>query len=392
MRETNQEPLLINTVNSLKHRPAASTKIPNLMLAADYVNTYTNLACMEGANEAGRRAANAILDATAFKGQRCRLWPYKAPPIFEFAQRIDLLLWKLTHKSASQLIRNLLPAMSIDSVRRYYEECHVDYRIVWRLKQNLFIHFGYFDETCQEHAAALENMNREMLKRTSISASDRVLDAGCGVGGCSFWIAKQTRAMVTGINIQPLHLELARARMRPTRSEADRASFENRDYCDTGFDMESFDVVLGPGERLPLRRQTAIPLREAFRLLRPGGRLIVGDFIQLRQNLSRAQTREMAIWLDGWAIPHLTGFGQFRKWIAQAGFIDVAAENITPNVLRSSRRLFKASLIVLPFSGLATLMGWRTPLADGECPGELLPVQNDRRGMLGLRHLLCCQA
>ena len=102
MGETNQEPLLINTVNSLKHRPAASTKIPNLMLAADYVNTYTNLACMEGANEAGRRAANAILDATAFKGRRCCLWPYKAPPIFEFAQHIDLLLWKLIHKSASQ--------------------------------------------------------------------------------------------------------------------------------------------------------------------------------------------------------------------------------------------------------------------------------------------------
>ena len=249
--------------------------------------------------------------------------------------------------------------MSIDSVRRYYDECHFDYRIVWRLKQNLFIHFGYFDETCQEHAAALENMNREMLKRTSISASDRVLDAGCGVGGCSFWIAKQTRAMVTGINIQPLHLELARAECL-RQGQADRVSFENRDYCDTGFDMESFDVVWALESVCHCDDKRRF-LCEAFRLLRPGGRLIVGDFIQLRQNLSRAQTREMAIWLDGWAIPHLTGFGQFRKWIAQAGFIDVAAENITPNVLRSSRRLFKASLIVLPFSGLATLMGWRTP-------------------------------
>src|SRR5664279_894845 len=101
--------------------------------------------------------------------------------------------------------------MSIDSVRQYYEECHVDYRIVWRLERNLFLHFGYFDETCQEHVAALENMNREMLKRTSISASDRVLDAGCGVGGSSFWIAKQTQAKVTGVNIQPLHLSVARA-------------------------------------------------------------------------------------------------------------------------------------------------------------------------------------
>ena len=96
-RDINLEPLLVNTVNSLQHRPAASTQIPNLMLAADYVNTYTNLACMEGANEAGRRAANAILDATGFKGQRCSLWPYKSPLIFELVQAIDLVRWKLTH-------------------------------------------------------------------------------------------------------------------------------------------------------------------------------------------------------------------------------------------------------------------------------------------------------
>src|SRR5208283_3123720 len=121
----------------------------------------------------------------------------------------------------------LLSAMSIEAVRQYYQECHFDYRVVWRLEQNLSIHFGYFDEECQEHAAALENMNRAMLSRTSISESDRVLDAGCGVGGSSFWIAEQTGANVTGVNIQPLHLELARAECI-RRSLAGQVSFEER--------------------------------------------------------------------------------------------------------------------------------------------------------------------
>ena len=40
-------------------------RIPNLVLAADYVRTHTDLATMEGANEAARRAVNAILDADA---------------------------------------------------------------------------------------------------------------------------------------------------------------------------------------------------------------------------------------------------------------------------------------------------------------------------------------
>ena len=249
--------------------------------------------------------------------------------------------------------------MSIDSVRHYYRECHVDYRIVWRLERNLFIHFGYFDEKCQKHAAALENMNREMLKRTSISASDRVLDAGCGVGGSSFWIANQTRAVVTGVNIQPAQLELARAECA-RRGLSDQVNFEDRDYCDTGFDPGLFDVVWALESVCHCEDKRRF-LNEAFRLLRPGGRLIVGDFIQLGQNLSRAQTQEMAIWLDGWAIPHLAGFSQFREWIEQVGFVDVAADNITPNVWRSSRRLFKASLIALPYSSIASLMGWRSP-------------------------------
>ena len=55
----NLEPLLINTVGSLADRPHAYTEIPNLFLAADYVRTGTDLACMESANEAARRATNA---------------------------------------------------------------------------------------------------------------------------------------------------------------------------------------------------------------------------------------------------------------------------------------------------------------------------------------------
>ncbi|KXK27465.1 MAG: D-amino acid dehydrogenase small subunit [candidate division WS6 bacterium OLB20] len=57
---TNAEPLLINTAGSWKLRPEAGTEITNLMLAADYIRTDTDLATMEAANEAARRAANAI--------------------------------------------------------------------------------------------------------------------------------------------------------------------------------------------------------------------------------------------------------------------------------------------------------------------------------------------
>jgi len=58
---TNAEPLLINTAGSWTDRPDAVTKIRNLFLAADFVQTNTDLATMEAANEAARRAVICIL-------------------------------------------------------------------------------------------------------------------------------------------------------------------------------------------------------------------------------------------------------------------------------------------------------------------------------------------
>jgi uncharacterized protein with NAD-binding domain and iron-sulfur cluster len=80
--KTNLEPLLVNLVNTWQLRPEAYTRIPNLFLASDYVRTNTDLATMEGANEAARRAVNAILDLTGDLSPRCKIWELHEPEIF----------------------------------------------------------------------------------------------------------------------------------------------------------------------------------------------------------------------------------------------------------------------------------------------------------------------
>jgi len=72
----NVEPILINRVGTRALRPDADTGIRNMFLAADYVRTETDLACMEGANEAARRAVNALLEATGSTADRCELWDF----------------------------------------------------------------------------------------------------------------------------------------------------------------------------------------------------------------------------------------------------------------------------------------------------------------------------
>lgn len=76
---TNREPLLVNHTNSWTLRPSAYTYIPNLFLASDYVKTYTDLATMEGANEAARRAVNGIIQSSGSKADLCKLWNLHEP-------------------------------------------------------------------------------------------------------------------------------------------------------------------------------------------------------------------------------------------------------------------------------------------------------------------------
>jgi uncharacterized protein with NAD-binding domain and iron-sulfur cluster len=89
----NREPLLINTAGSWWYRPAAASRIENLFLASDYVRTYTQLACMEGANEAARRAVNGILEASDSTARPCALWPLEEPAVFDPLQKLDRLAY-----------------------------------------------------------------------------------------------------------------------------------------------------------------------------------------------------------------------------------------------------------------------------------------------------------
>jgi 15-cis-phytoene desaturase len=86
---TNAEPLLINTVGSLQYRPEAQVELTNLFVASDYVKTFTDLACMEAANEAARRAVNCLLAVAGSSAQPAQLWPLEDPAFLKPFQEID---------------------------------------------------------------------------------------------------------------------------------------------------------------------------------------------------------------------------------------------------------------------------------------------------------------
>jgi uncharacterized protein with NAD-binding domain and iron-sulfur cluster len=93
-RNSNATPLLVNTVGSWDKRPEAATGIRNLFLSGDYVRTDIDLATMEGANESGRAATAALLQAAGSNAAPPQMYKLYDPPEMESEKAADLELYK----------------------------------------------------------------------------------------------------------------------------------------------------------------------------------------------------------------------------------------------------------------------------------------------------------
>ena len=70
-------------------------ELENFFVASDYVRTYTDIACMEAANEAARRAINCLLLASGSSARPAQLWPLEEPGFLRPLQEIDRIRFAL---------------------------------------------------------------------------------------------------------------------------------------------------------------------------------------------------------------------------------------------------------------------------------------------------------
>lgn len=121
-RPRNRLPLLVHPPGSWSLRPAVEkVVVANLVLAADYVQTETDLATMEGANEAARRAVNVLLARDRSSAPPCRLWPLVEPAVFDAAKKKDEQRYASGHAPSviGAIVRDLdQDRADLDDVRR----------------------------------------------------------------------------------------------------------------------------------------------------------------------------------------------------------------------------------------------------------------------------------
>lgn len=272
-----------------------------------------------------------------------------------------------------------------ESFQRYYEEAGPDYA-AWSANFNM--HFGFFRWGMNpfDREAMLEGMNREILDRlhlereTSMRASARVLDMGCGLGATLRSIARRVpTACLHGITLAPWQLEQGR-HLNQACAEGERVALVLGDYEKTSFASGSFDAVYALESSCYAHgANKSAFLNEAHRLLRPGGRIVVADGFLGPGRLRGPQQNIYRRLCDCWAIDRLGDVDLFKQEMEQLGFRDIVVEHrqarVAPSVLHVPWVTIKFLLTEVFFGGRRmTRARWNNVLAPILLPFVGCPV------------------
>jgi len=158
---------------------------------------------------------------------------------------------------------------------------------------------------------------------------------GCGLGATLRSIARsRPEADLHGITLVPWQFEHGRAL---NQASAARIALSLGDYEQTPLPSASFDAVYAIESSCYARgANKSAFLHEAYRLLRPGGRIVVADGFLGPGKLRGPQQRICRTLCDCWAIDTLGHIDAFASELERVGFRDVVVEQaqarVTPSV------------------------------------------------------------
>lgn len=268
---------------------------------------------------------------------------------------------------------------SLQKVIDYYDQTRFDYNVAWLNDDNLAVHFGFYDEQADKHADALKNTNRILADLAKVQASDWVLDAGCGKGGSCFWLARNIGCKAIGIS--PVSSQIAECKAIAANSDVkDKVDFVEADYRNTAFPDAHFDVVWAC-ESLCHAPQKIDFYREAYRLLKPGGRLIIAEYLRTRRPLQAKEEDLLMSWLNRWAIDDIDTSAEHRQQAESAGFQDVTIDDYTRFTWISLKNLHKISRRWIWIGHVLYRLGIRSKVQHGNQVGSIQQFKALQQGL-----------
>lgn len=224
----------------------------------------------------------------------------------------------------------------------YYQYSQEHYRIFWNLDESLAMHMGYWNVFTFTLKEALTNLNDVLAETVDVKPSDYILDAGCGVGGSSIYLAEKHGCKVVGITLSDNQVNYAN-QAALNKKVVPIPNFKKMDFSHTDFESESFDIVWAI-ESVCHEKEKAEFMKEAFRILKKGGRLILADYFSRKEKVSKENKKLLDDFSDSWGAMFWMTPASFKKNLENSGFSSIEYRNITNNVMPSLEYLFYCGL------------------------------------------------
>ena len=280
--------------------------------------------------------------------------------------------------SISQVANKAIPTQPVvrERVLAYYTSATTDY-LAW--SQNYNMHFGYWRKGLNPllREPMLQELNLQVFSRLGLpkSGAVRLADFGGGTGATArAAVAAFANLSVDVITIVPLQIEIAQ-KLNAAVPRGDAITMHCVDFSETQLSADQFDAVYMIESACHAAGATKQGvLREAFRLLKPGGRFVMTDAMLLHELptaglLSRLVAYLYHKWCESWAIPEMCRKDLLHDAMKAEGFDEVHIEDWRWQVAPSIAHI---PLLVLSFTlaelfkarGLLPLWRWRHIVAS----------------------------
>jgi len=194
-------------------------------------------------------------------------------------------------------------------------------------------HFGYYEKGVLNYRTAIQSMNIYIGRLLGLGTGQtcHVLEAGCGIGATSRYLAKKYPSChFTGISLGTEEIELAKKIQKEQHLK--NIEFISGNYNNTEFKDHSFDRVFAL-ESIVYAVNKKNVINEVSRILKPNGKCVIIDgFFPKNQPSSTFLKNAYMLTLSKRSIPSVISLQEIQSYLKSAGFTDIIIHDLSKNI------------------------------------------------------------